>query len=89
MGVRPPRSRTISAKRVLQPAVLLSRAARQVVLALKVLVEGGFADADVGQHLVEPDAAETVPIEAPNCRRGQFFGALPIRLADFPLESDS
>ena len=61
----PPRSSHHLAEGVLQPAVLLlQHRQHQVVLAPEVLVEGGLADAHVGQHLVEADVAEAVAVEA-------------------------
>ena len=52
------------AEQLLQPAVFVFQHCKhQVVLALEVLVERSLADANVGQHLVEPDVAEAIAVE--------------------------
>src|SRR5262245_36007067 len=60
------------AKGVLQPAALhLQGGQDEIFLALEVLVEGRLADADIGQHLVQADAAEAVAVKAPGRGLGQ------------------
>ena len=44
--------------------MVCERRQHEVVFALEVLVEGGLADADVGEDLVEADHAEAVAVEA-------------------------
>ena len=60
------------AEGVLQPVTLhLQGGKHEVFLAIEMLVEGGLADADVSQHLLEADVAETVAVEAPDRCLGQ------------------
>ena len=50
---------------VLSPSVLrLEGGEHQVFFALEVFVEGGLADFDVGEDLVDADAAEAIAVEA-------------------------
>jgi hypothetical protein len=65
-------------ERILQPAVLHFQGGQhEVFLALKILVKGGLADADIDQNLVQVDVAEAVAITTTYCRLRQPLSRLP------------
>jgi hypothetical protein len=52
-------------KSLLDPTILIvERGQHEIFLALEMLVKGGFADADVGEDLIDADVTETIAVKA-------------------------
>src|SRR5262249_51386590 len=58
------------------------RGDHQVVLAIEVLVEGGLGHAGRGDHAIDADGAEPVPVEQLHGRRDQSLAARPGRVRE-------